>query len=168
MNDRPLFRNGKVVTKIRTMPDGSLLLFKPFIVKPEHIMRLTDAPGWDKEHVDATFTDDIPGGLRYTQDIVQYDISIEDFRVHAFVKNTPGFGDQYHVHRKYYRSTGLRTVSPKRGGDAPETPVVPKKITFGEWVPCTKCGMTGGSKKERCTKCQGTGVLRWTSSSATS
>lgn len=166
MNDTPLWRNGKVVLKTRALPDGSTLMFKPFIIKTEHIMRLTDAPGWDKEHVDAVFTDGIAGLLRYQQDIVQYDIPIDVFREHAFVKDMGAFGEQYHVHRKYYKSTGLRTVDPKRflsGIPAErdkEAPVIPKQIVFGEWSVCTKCKGTGGAKKERCPKCQGTGLVK--------
>ncbi len=164
--DRPLYRNGRVVLKVRPQPDGSIVLFKPFLITPDRVMRLTDAPGWDKEHVDAVFTDGIAGSLRYTQDIVQYDISIKDFREHAFVREDDGA--QYHVHRKYYKSTGLRTVDPRRESK-PEAESLPAKLTFGEWVPCTRCKTSGRDpdRKERCSKCQGRGFIP-ISSSATS
>lgn len=169
MSDTPLFRNGKVTTKTRVMADGSILMFKPFTIKPEHIMRLTDAPGWDVGHVEAVFTEGVPGSLRYTQDIMQYDITIAAFREHAFVKDMGSFGEQYHVHRKFYKATGLRTVSPKRGHD-PEVvvPILLGKVTFGEYVSCTRCKTTGrdpSKKGERCSKCLGLGFQKWASSS---
>jgi hypothetical protein len=166
MSDKPLFRNGKVTTKMRKNPDGSTLLYKPFLIKPEHLMKMTGAPGWDKGHVDEVFTDGVVGGLRFSLDIVQYDIPIAEFREHAFEKATPGFGDQYHVHLKYYKSTGLRTVSPRRTTEVEEGPRLPPKLAFGEWIPCTNCGSTGKKQKERCPKCQGLGFINW--SSATS
>jgi len=167
MSDTPLFRNGKVTTKTRVMADGSILMFKPFTIREEHIMRLTDAPGWDVSHVESVFTEGVPGFLRYTQDIMQYDISIADFREHAFVKDMGKFGEQYHVHRKFYKATGLRTVSPKRGHD-PEvvSPTMPEKVTFGEFVPCSRCKTTGrdpSKKGTRCSKCLGVGFTKWNS-----
>ncbi len=174
MSDTPLFRDGKVILKTRTLPDGSVLMFKPFIIREEHLMKMTGAPGWDKERVDATFTKGVIGTLRYIQDNVQYDIRIETFREHAFERDIVGYGSQYHVHKQYYRSSGV--VSPKRvsAGYKPEEksiPELPSKLTFGEWVPCTRCRATGiepDKKKERCTKCQGQGYEQWSTSSATS
>lgn len=163
MTDRPLFRNGRVILKVRDLPDGSMLMFKPFVLKDEHIMNLTGAPGWDKEHVDAVFSEGVVGGLRYTFGIVQYDIAIDEFREHAFVRALSGLEEQYHLHRKYYKSTGLRTVSPKRE-DAEPIVTMPSKVTFGEWVPCTRCKTSGAEpdkRSERCSKCQGQGYLRW-------
>lgn len=161
MNDRPLYRNGRVTTKVRDLPDGSILMFKPFLVREEHIMKMTGAPGWDKKHVDDTFMDGVVGSLRYTFDIVQYDIPIADFREHAFESETVGFGVQYHVHQKFYKTTGLRVINPKRESLS-ELPTLPKKVTFGRWVPCTRCKSSGkepGKQKERCSKCQGQGFL---------
>lgn len=169
MSDTPLFRNGKVTTKTRLMPDGSILMFKPFLIREEHIMRLTDAPGWDKIHVDSVFMEGVAGFLRYQQDIVQYDIAIADFREHAFIKDMGSFGEQYHVHRKFYRSTGLRTVNPRRDSDqASRAPELPKKITFGEWLICSRCkghGTESGKKETRCSKCLGSGLEKWITSS---
>ena len=168
MSDTPLFRNGKAVLKTRVLPGGSILMFKPFIIKDEHVMRLTGAPGWDKQHVDDVFAEGVTGKLRYIKDAVQYDISIEDFRVHAFAKDSEVFGSQYHVHQKYYTSTGV--INPKRESFVEkEIPLeLPQKITFGEWLICSKCKGSGGTAKERCSKCQGQGLVKWTGSSATS
>lgn len=176
MSDRPLFRDGRVILKVRDLPDGSVVLFKPFLINESRIMRLTGAPGWDKEHVDAVFTEGVVGVLRYIEDIVEYSIRIETFREHAFEREIVGYEKQYHVHKRYYQSRGLRVVDPKResSGYKPEDKEalkLPKKLTFGEWVPCTRCkssGLEPEKKKERCTKCQGQGYEKWTSSSATS
>ena len=168
-SDRPLFRDGRVVLKVRPMPDGSVLMFKPFVITDAHIMNLTGAPGWDKGHVDDVFTEGVIGVLRYIHETVEYSIRIETFRAHAFVRDL-GHGEQYHVHKQYYKSVGLRTVNPKRESMS-EIPTLPKKIEFGRWVPCTRCkssGLEPGKKKERCTKCQGQGYEQWSSSSATS
>jgi hypothetical protein len=169
MSDTPLWRKGRVILKTRVMADGSIMMFKPFTIKDEHIMRLTDAPGWDVTHVDAVFTEGVPGFLRYAQDIMQYDIPIAVFREHAFIKDMGAFGEQYHVHRKYYKARGLRMVSPKRGDD-PEVvaPELPTKIVFGDLVPCTRCRTTGHdpSKKGRCSRCLGVGFTKWETSDA--
>jgi hypothetical protein len=163
--DRVLFRNGKAVLKVRDLPDGLKLIYKPFVIRDEHVMKITDAPGWDKEHIDAEFGPGVKGGLRYTRDIVQYDIDIEAFREHAFEKDMGTFGWQFHVHSKFYRTTGL--VGPRRESSAPKADEpklkLPPKILFGEWVPCTKCGTSGKAQKERCPKCQGLGFVNWSS-----
>lgn len=170
MTDIPLWRTGRVILKVRNRPDGSVLVYKPFLIKEEHIMRLTGAPGWDQVHVDATFSDGVVGTLRWQQEIVQYDIAIKAFREHAFLKDGLG-GPQYHVHRKFYASTGLRTVDPIRRSAEPTAAELPRNMAFGEWVPCSRCGSKGtepDKRSERCSKCQGLGFLKWSSSSATS
>ena len=170
MGDRPLFRGGKVILKVRPLPDGSVVLFKPFMVTEARIMRLTGAPGWDRVHVDEVFGEGVTGVLRYIEDIVEYTIPISEFREHAFIRMDNEGNEQYHVHKQYYSSRGLRVVSPKRESMS-EIPALPKKLTFGEWVPCTRCrasGLEPEKRKERCTKCQGQGYEKWSSSSATS
>lgn len=164
MSDRtgkPIWQSGRVILKHRTEPDGSLTMFKPFMITDKHIMRLTGAPGWDKASIDAFYTDGVKGRLWYQQDIVEYSISIEEFREHAFVKDMPGYGEQYHVHRQFYHSQGMRKVSPIRE-NAPvitDQPKLPTKLTFGEWVPCESCHGQGG----RCPRCQGNGFVKWSS-----
>ena len=170
MSDKPLFRAGKVILKVRPLPDGSIVLFKPFMVTEARIMRLTGAPGWDKEHVDAVFTEGVVGVLRYIEDVVEYSIRIETFREHAFIKLDDTGAQQYHVHKQFYAARGLRTVSPRREEKEP-TIELPKRLTFGEWLPCSRCHASGtepGKKKERCTKCQGQGYEKWTTNSAPS
>ena len=157
--DRVLSRDGRVILRLRDNPDGTVTLSKAQTVRPEHIMRMTGAPGWDQAHVDTAF-ESKKGNLRYTTEFVQYDIDIDTFRKYAFVKDVPPFGAQYHVDRKHYKSTGLRrAVSPTRDEDP--VPEPPKHINFGEWLPCPTC--KGQVKTPPCKNCRGMGYVPWKS-----
>jgi hypothetical protein len=143
-----LFRNGRAVMRTIANPDGSITLSKSVLVKAEHLMRMTGAPGWDKELVDQTFPPGIRGGLRYVNEFVQHDIDIDTFREHAFEKEVEPHGMQYHCKVGHYRTTGLRVVEPKRIE-------LPSKIAFGEVIPCGSC------KGRGCPVCEKKGYVPW-------
>jgi hypothetical protein len=149
-----IFRQGKAILKVYDVEDRKVMK-KAMVVRPEHIMRLTGAPGWDKEAVDETFTKGVKGGIAFTFDFIEYEIDINVFREHAFEKDTPPFGAQYHVHAKYWTTRPIPKVSAVRTEEAAPTP--PKRITFGEWIPCPRC--KGQSKS--CDTCNGVGYQPW-------
>ena len=167
--ERVITRDGQVILRVRDNPDGTRLLMKTSGLRPEHIMRMTVAPGWDKKAVDETFPEGVKGWLRYIYGDVQYDITIDTFREHAFVKSIGSYGEQYHCDRSHYQSTGLRRfVSPKREEAQEEAPTLPRHLAFGEWVPCSSC-KGKPNKTNPCEQCKGLGFMPWKSgTSATS
>jgi len=161
MSENLLFRNSKAILKVRENPDGTLTLMKhPPTVKPDHIMRITGSPGWDKRYVDQVFVEGTTGTLSYQYGGARYEIPIEDFRAHAFEKEMPGHDQQYHIDVKHYKSYGI--VSPLRGEAEPRRDTaapIPSRFAFGEYVPCVAC--KGVAYKSPCKTCQGAGFVRW-------
>lgn len=162
MSENLLFRHSKAILKVRENLDGSFTLMKhPPTVKPDHIMRITGSPGWDKRYVDQVFVEGATGTLSYQYEGARYEIPIEDFRAHAFEKEMPGHDQQYHIDVKHYKTYGI--VSPLRGEAEPrrDTPTIPSRFAFGEYVPCATC--KGHQWKKPCPSCGGVGYLRWKS-----
>lgn len=156
-NEVPLFRDGKAILKVRDNLDGSLTLFKPFTIKPVHIMSITGAPGWDQRYVDQVFPPGQAGQLEYIEsDGRRLSMPIGEFREHAFVKEIHPYGAQYNVHRKYWHEIGFTKVSPLREERVSE---IPTKFKFGEFVPCPSC-KAKTQKARTCQTCQGTGLTK--------
>lgn len=163
MSDTPLYRDGKVVLKVRKNPDDTVFMYKPFVLREKHLLNMTGAPGWDQHHVDAVFGEGVDGELGWIFEGTRYEIGIAEFRQHAFVKEVAPFGRQYHVHQKYWRQIlPDRTVSPLREG----TPRVgfeeakPPKLEFGLTLVCDGCNGTGKKNKQPCVRCHGFGVVK--------
>lgn len=160
MPDKTLFRDGKAILKVHENPDGSVILYKPFVVKRQHTMEMTGTPGWDKQAVDTVFDNFVTGWLTYTsEDNVRHRIRIEDFRGHAFVKEVGTFGEQYHCAKAHWENDG---PAPKVSPIRTQEPTGP--VAFGEYVNCSKC--RGDKRKAKgCEVCGGKGIVRWTGSS---
>jgi len=158
-DDEPIFRHGMVILMRRKMRDGSVLLYKPQPLKPHHIMKMTGAPGWDKEAVDATFPEGRSGHLAYVYESVRYLIDIERFREHAFMRNIANHGEQYHCALRWWEPKAR--VDPERPAPGePAPPRLPTRLVFGEVMRCPRCKGRGQEPglPTPCERCKGLGV----------
>ena len=167
--DTPLMREGKIILRLRDLEDGTILLYKPYMLKATHIFKMTGAPGWDAVLLDQSFPAGVKGTLKFTYQLVDYSISIGTFREHAFKKDL-GAGEQYHCALRWWIPKGQTIVDPSKSRE--NRVVVPPvtKLVFGETVVCSQCKGKGhryAKPAEECPVCLGLGVVRWSSTSPT-
>lgn len=155
MKDIPIFKDGVVICRLRTRPDGQKVMYKSGVLKDKQIMSLTGSPGWDTETVDRLLVNG--DTLRYTYHDTEYSIEFTLFKMHAFVREDAG--RQYHCHAKFYTASGLVKTKGRLDQQTTLIPEIPEgRLTFGEWAICPKCHAR--VRKVPCVRCGGAGIVR--------